>query len=459
MIRFSAALVAVAIGVLIGGIATSKLVLVYIAIAASAVALLALAVGVLLKRDELFGEGQGLATAQAGASPVPPAQAGERRGQVPNGLVPPPPSQGAAVGPGAAFAERPPAASAQQGVPWAAPAAPDAWPSPVAATAAVPAMWQAPPVPAAALASGWGTPASEPAATGDPQDGATAPSAWGTSAPAVFAPPAADAPAASPGPGPGAGAEPGSPNWFNPAGRPPSAGKAAPGSGNGWSWAGGDSAVPADAVPADKEEPADGAAPVADEDWPTRYSWLDEEPEEPEADAESGDAKPDAPVAATVSEPALAGDATRPADVVAPAVTGSSVDADADPVVAPATLRLVRDPDPDHGTPAETAETAQPVAATEVIETAESAEAAGIPGERETDPAATELPATEPAGPEPGDQSPAVGLVTVIRGVPRFHQEDCVLIRFMPEGDAQKLPAAAAREAGCTPCAACQPEG
>ena len=426
MIRFSAALVAVAIGVLIGGIATSKLVLVYIAIAASAVALLALAIGVMLKREELFGEGQGLATAQAGASPVLPAQAGERRGQVPNGLVPPPPSQGAAVGPGAAFAERPPAAAAQQGVSWAGSAAPDAWPSSAAATAAVPAMWQSPPVPAGATVSGWGAPAvSEPAATGDPEDGATSVSAWGTSAPSVFAPHSADAPAASPE----AGAEPGSPNWFNPAGRPASAGKAAPGSGNGWSWPNGDSAVPADAVPAgavpadagpaDNEEPVDGAAP-ADEDWPTRYSWLDDEPEEPEADAESGEDKPAGPVAATVSEPALAGDATLPADVEAPA---------------------------------------QATVATEVIETAKTAEAAEVPGERENDPAGTELLATEPAGTEPGDQSPAAGLVTVIRGVPRFHQEDCVLIRFMPEGDAQKMPAAAAREAGCTPCAACQPEG
>ena len=292
MIRFSAALVAVAIGVLIGGIATSKLVLVYIAIAASAVALLALAIGVMLKREELFGEGQGLATAQAGASPVLPAQAGERRGHVPNGLVPPPPFQGAAVGPGAAFAERIPAASAQLGAPWAAPAVPDAWPPPAAATAAVPAMWQAPPVPAGAAVSGWGTPpVSEPSATGDPQDGATAPTAWGTSAPSAFAPPAADAPAASPA----AGAAPGSPNWFNPAGRPASAGKAAPASGNGWSRPNDDSAVPADAVPAGKEDPEDGAAPVADEDWPTRYSWLDEEPEEPEAGAESGDAKPGRP--------------------------------------------------------------------------------------------------------------------------------------------------------------------
>jgi hypothetical protein len=56
VIRFSAALVAVAIGVLIGGIATSRLLLVYIAIAVSAAALVALAIGVVLKREELFGE-------------------------------------------------------------------------------------------------------------------------------------------------------------------------------------------------------------------------------------------------------------------------------------------------------------------------------------------------------------------------------------------------------------------
>jgi len=56
VIRFSAALVAVAIGVLLGGIATSKLLLVYIAIVVSAVALVALAIGVVLKREELFGD-------------------------------------------------------------------------------------------------------------------------------------------------------------------------------------------------------------------------------------------------------------------------------------------------------------------------------------------------------------------------------------------------------------------
>ena len=84
MIRFSAGLVVVAIGVLIGGVATSKLSLVYVAIAVSAVALVALAIGVALKRDELFGGGPELAPADAGAGSGMPvgqsADAGDVRG-------------------------------------------------------------------------------------------------------------------------------------------------------------------------------------------------------------------------------------------------------------------------------------------------------------------------------------------------------------------------------------------
>jgi len=67
VIRFSAGLVVVAIGVLIGGVATSKLSLVYVAIAVSALALITLAIGVALKRDELFGGGPESAPARAGA--------------------------------------------------------------------------------------------------------------------------------------------------------------------------------------------------------------------------------------------------------------------------------------------------------------------------------------------------------------------------------------------------------
>uniref|UniRef100_UPI002608E215 hypothetical protein n=1 Tax=Trebonia sp. TaxID=2767075 RepID=UPI002608E215 len=81
MIRFSAGLVVVAIGVLIGGVVTSKLLLVYIAIMLSAAGLAALAIGVVLKRDEFFGEqSQAAARADAGPTVGQPAQAGEAAG-------------------------------------------------------------------------------------------------------------------------------------------------------------------------------------------------------------------------------------------------------------------------------------------------------------------------------------------------------------------------------------------
>jgi hypothetical protein len=49
--------------------------------------------------------------------------------------------------------------------------------------------------------------------------------------------------------------------------------------------------------------------------------------------------------------------------------------------------------------------------------------------------------------------------VTVVPGVPRYHKRDCILIRFMGDRDLQKMTVAAARDAGCTPCRACQPDG
>jgi len=58
VIRFSAFLVAVALGLLVAGAVTSKLLLVYLAIGISGVALLALAAGAAFKWSELFGKPQ-----------------------------------------------------------------------------------------------------------------------------------------------------------------------------------------------------------------------------------------------------------------------------------------------------------------------------------------------------------------------------------------------------------------
>jgi len=61
VIRFSAFLVVVAVGLLVAGVVTSKLLLVYLAIGVSGVALLALGVGAAVKWRELFGKPQGAA--------------------------------------------------------------------------------------------------------------------------------------------------------------------------------------------------------------------------------------------------------------------------------------------------------------------------------------------------------------------------------------------------------------
>ena len=107
MIRFSAGLVVVAIGVLIGGVATSKLLLVYIAIGLSVAALIALAIGVVLKREELFGEQQRTtAPAAAGVGTDQPVLVGQTSIEQ-NGTVGPlaahlPPAASAAAGEAAA---------------------------------------------------------------------------------------------------------------------------------------------------------------------------------------------------------------------------------------------------------------------------------------------------------------------------------------------------------------------
>jgi hypothetical protein len=44
--------------------------------------------------------------------------------------------------------------------------------------------------------------------------------------------------------------------------------------------------------------------------------------------------------------------------------------------------------------------------------------------------------------------------VTVVPGVPRYHTDNCILIRFMDDDDVRQMSLKAATDAGCT---ACQP--
>ena len=74
MIRFSAFLVAVAVGLLVAGVVTSKLLLVYVAIGVSGAALLALGIGAAVNWRELTGKSQATATEASAQGPAPAPQ-------------------------------------------------------------------------------------------------------------------------------------------------------------------------------------------------------------------------------------------------------------------------------------------------------------------------------------------------------------------------------------------------
>ena len=334
MIRFSASLVVVAIGLLVGGVVTSKLVLVYLAIAVSVTALVALGVGVVLKRAELFGEpAPGLAQPGFGSQ----AAAGEPGIAGQQGLA------------GQRFAGQ--QAPAGGGMP--AGAAGQGYPPPPSSQPRVDVL----------------PPAAEPA-------GAAAPANWFDRMPKP-ASPDEDVPAEPPtrveGPVP---AEP--PTRVESA---VAATRAEP-------------VIPAG--PAGKTGKA--AARLADDDT-AAVSPAAVSPKPGEADGKAGG---------------------PPADDHA-AGGGAPASEDADREGAPADASA-------QATPAE-------AAAPEAAPSAGGGRARNVPGGKRTS-----------------------QQVTVVPGVPRYHRANCILIRFMGDDDLQRMSLAAATDAGCTPCRACQPD-
>jgi hypothetical protein len=231
-----------------------------------------------------------------------------------------------------------------------------------------------------------------------------------------------------------AGPAPASPNWFAPKARPaetvPPATEVSP-------------ETPAAAVPADE-----------DDDWPTRYSWLDDE-----ADESPGEA--DAPAAEAVGADAGGGGHPGP---VASAPAGRGDDPAHEPAAddTQAGDTSPRDASAGDDVPSGDAP-AGGISSAKAAASAVTDARPELPGpetetETEPEPGAAE-PETSGEPPSAGQAGPAqaAGLVTVLPGVPRYHQPDCVLIRFMPDDEVQRLPVPAAKADGCTPCAACQP--
>ena len=452
MIRFSAGLVVVAIGVLIGGVATSKLSLVYVAIAVSAVALVVLAIGVALKRDELFGGGPELAPAGAGAGSGTPVGQSVGTGHVQgsDGHVREDQEQVHRHVPGPATAAFAAAASAP------APA-----PTVAAPTVAVPSVTALP------VTAPVGSPVGSRAALGTPPVGNPP---LGQRRPAFSqastreADSAADWQTRSPQPPrssgdqgrltwtpkeptprePRAGSVAASPSWFDKLNQPVA-----------------DSAARTDAEHLKSEPPAAAetvaapaiaaetvAAPAVgvasdpdtadDDDWPTRYSWLDDD----ESDETGAGGKP-----AAVDEVAEAApDAAKPAEPAAAEPAAAEVGS----LDTPESL----DADSDHEADVQ----ADPEADADAGEAPAAGDHADAAADSGAEPAESRTAADHEDHPPVGQQNDAK-LVTVIPGVPRYHDPDCILIRFMDDDDIARKSIPEARAANCTPCAACQPEG
>jgi hypothetical protein len=534
VIRFSAALVVVAIGVLIGGVATSKLTLVYIAIAVSAAALVMLAIGVALKREELFGEGQVLSPAGAGDSPVFPApgrnvpvapqvtpfpgsaavpiaqsgrgtdsglsdaargaaeggwdrtghdrvgqQSAFGRNQPRNPRIPWPTADAAPGRPGAESTPhqaddqaRPPWATSGAGQdvrsdrdrdtrpPWdATGSGQDKWSDRDRVTGRV-SDWQ----PGTQSGPPGGTDASSyggshdntgrPPLPGRHSRNVGADDPWSPPAraesgstpepPSPFSSAPRRVPGATLGPAVSDDNAWDSKRWDNPvvadesaatpsdpadddapeAVSPSETSTGSGWSGSGWAWSSPltDDAAKSAVTGASGDAAASGdtaASGADDDDWPSRYSWLEDDetgkPEDPD----------DLPSASTTSSESSASSES-------PASPANAVSAET-PTVRPAPetgddVRTTSDREPNEDAPLDTP----------------------------TD--MTDADASDGTDEPNADRESDVGLVAVLPGVPRYHERNCILIRFMPKSDVQHLTIPEAEKLGCTPCTACQTE-
>jgi hypothetical protein len=104
----------------------------------------------------------------------------------------------------------------------------------------------------------------------------------------------------------------------------------------------------------------------------------------------------------------------------------------------------------------------------ETAGSAAEAERAAVPGSTRDAADTSEGAAAGGAG-DAGDSHGAVGTgtdgstslddeVTVVPGVPRYHRRGCILIRFLSDGDLETTTRREAQAAGSVPCKACQPD-
>jgi hypothetical protein len=422
VIRFSVFLVAVGLGLLVAGVVTSRLMLVYVAIGVSGVALLALGVGALIKRDELFGQDRS-------AEPKPPepglARAEQAGGFVPSAQPEPQvaPWEVAVPADSAWPAAAQPAPSRAGYLPTETPLTPQPLPNQPLPNQPLPNQ----PLPNQPLPTqpvkaqpDYPLPAEHPA-----QHLAERPT--DARGPAAFTP------------GPSAGAP-----------SPPAPGVPASALG-AWEWRADAPAAqpfpeirrPEPPVPAapDPDEPprAAGSQPPAQDQPPSAPDRPAAQAEPPAQDRQQEDLIPEAQLPA---ERAPAAEQALPPTQDLRGTVDQPPDSDGDQQtqqlpVAGSTATEPAVSQPDAAAPESAAEPAAPAA----------------PGAA----AALAAPATAATSAAPA----TIDLqreVTVVPGVPRYHNPHCLLIRFMGQDDLDTMTLGAARELRCTPCRACLPD-
>jgi hypothetical protein len=413
VIRFSAALVVVAIGVLIGGVAASSLPLVYLAIGLSGVALLVLATGVLLKRDQLFTSDPGASATGVGTQ-VTGTGSGQQAvsGGQGVGAVPVPAVAGAGTL-GGAGAQQGAFAAMGTAAPWrtagGAPSAPSwapgAWPPPEPGSPAAPSPGAKTNEAAEATKTGSGTPPAAPAA---PQD-----------RPSVFTP---------------------SSQRRAPMAPPTRADPVVP-------WA--------DSLPT-RIELANVKSPEPAERVPGWLADVDDDtlvipavkPDKTAEPSESADAE------ITRVERIIPAEDTRVEKIIpaeAPVERSPAADDEQDDVIRPLADGAAEDEAVAGAAAVDSAAVdSAAVDSAAVDNLTEAAVAGDIDGAPDVDDVEGADAATAPEADS--------RRVTVVPGVPRYHDEDCILVRFLDDGDVEHMSAAAAEKAGCTPCRACHSE-
>jgi hypothetical protein len=446
MIRFSALLVALAIGLLVAGVAASNLPLVYVSIAVCAVAALLLAAGVLRHWPEIFGSG----VKRTEPSPFAASRT------VPRPATARPATAGRA-------ASRPAAASGLAG-------------PGRAGAVGTPGL------------AGFRADAGTAAAARGPEPTVAADRYRPTRRPAESGPEPARA-------GP-IHTAPTDDLWERVNEELDSAGKRDSGR---LSWPAGDFSIPSGmSLPTEPPGPetlAGPGAPGSDDLWQPAAGWQPPRtpqsnwpfvpPAEPASARPAGrDTEPDAGEEAAASETAAA-DPARPDETTRSArVWDTPSQAVAGQSTAARDESAQRDKTPDRGGPAdaepaeateagEATQVAEPVKAAESAKPAKPAEpaAAGPAGPAESGSAGEPDDAGQPGadakqtesggGPEkPAKPAKPTGpvQVTVVPGVARYHRAECILIRFLGADDLETMPKRQAVTDGLTACRACQPD-